>query len=180
MRAILENGPYPATLFSTVLLRIRADHDINWQRAAILKAWFLQNRKDKSHYKEAATVKLNEDTNYLPYLLGRLFSLLENIQDAATPGLNATIKDRYFNSASATPAAVFPLLLRLEQNHMKVLKRDKTGLAITLDRQLREIMGRINETFPVHMNQEDQGTFVLGYYHQTQKRYQKEEEKDNG
>ena len=63
---------------------------------------------------------------------------------------------------------------------MKVLKRDKTGLAITLDRQLREIMGRINETFPVHMNQEDQGTFVLGYYHQTQKRYQKEEEKDNG
>lgn len=184
MRSILENALYPAALFSAVLLRVRADHDANWQRAAILKAYFLKNQpknqENQFDYKEAATVKLNDETNYTPYLLGRLFSLLENIQEAASPGLNATIKDRYFNSASATPAAVFPTLLQLEQSHMKVIRRDKPGLATTLDRQLQEIMGRIDRTFPKHMNQEDQGTFVLGYYHQLQKRYQKKEEKSNG
>lgn len=181
MRSILENAPYPAALFSAILLRIRADHDVNWRRAAILKAWFLQNRENNLPYKEAAAVKLNDETNYTPYLLGRLFSLLENIQEAASPKLNTTIKDRYFNSASATPAAVFSTLLRLEQSHMKVIRRDKPGLATTLDCQLQDIMGRIKETFPKHMNQEDQGTFVLGYYHQLQKRYQKkEEDKSNG
>ena len=171
MRSIWEDLPYPATLFSTILLRIRADHKVTWKRAAILKAWLQKNRPENRLYQEAADMKLNDDTQYLPYLLGRLFSLLENIQEAAVPGLNATIKDRYFNSAGATPAAVFPLLLRLEQNHMKVLRRDKPGLAITLERQLQELMGRIQETFPSHLNQEDQGTFILGYYHQTQKRW---------
>ncbi len=178
MRSILGNGPYPAALFSAILLRIRADHDVNWRRAAILKAWFLQNRENNPSYKEAATVKLNDETNYTPYLLGRLFSLLEYIQVKAIEP-QTTIKDRYFNSASATPAAVFSTLLRLEQSHMKVIRRDKPDLATTLDRQLRDIMGRISETFPKHMNQEDQGTFVLGYYHQLQKRYQKKEDKTN-
>ena len=179
MRSILGNGPYPAALFSAILLRIRADHDVKCQRAAILKAWFLQNREDNPSYKEAAAVKLNDETNYTPYLLGRLFSLLESIQvEAINP--TATIKDRFFSSASATPAAVFSTLLRLEQSHMKVIRRNKPSLATTLDRQLQDIMGRIDETFPKHMNQEDQGTFVLGYYHQLQKRYQKKEDKTNG
>ena len=179
MRSILGNGSYPAALFSAILLRIRADHDVNWRRAAILKAYFLKNPVNQSNYKEAATVKLNDETNYTPYLLGRLFSLLESIQvEAINP--TTTIKDRYFNSASATPAAVFSTLLRLEQSHMKVIRRNKPSLATTLDRQLQDIMGRIDETFPKHMNQEDQGTFVLGYYHQLQKRYQKKEDKTNG
>ena len=124
-------------------------------------------------------MKLNDETNYTPYLLGRLFSLLESIQvEAINP--TATIKDRFFSSASATPAAVFSTLLRLEQSHMKVIRRNKPSLATTLDRQLQDIMGRIDETFPKHMNQEDQGTFVLGYYHQLQKRYPKKEDKTNG
>ena len=151
MRSILGNGPYPAALFSAILLRIRADHDVNWRRAAILKAWFLQNRENNPSYKEAATVKLNDETNYTPYLLGRLFSLLEYIQVKAIEP-QTTIKDRYFNSASATPAAVFSTLLRLEQSHMKVIRRDKPDLATTLDRQLRDIMGRISETFPKHID----------------------------
>ena len=179
MRSILGNSPYPAALFSAILLRIRADHDVNWRRAAILKAYFLKNPVNQSNYKEAATVKLNDETNYTPYLLGRLFSLLESIQvEAINP--TATIKDRFFSSASATPAAVFSTLLRLEQSHMKVIRRNKPSLATTLDRQLQDIMGRIDETFPKHMNQEDQGTFVLGYYHQLQKRYPKKEDKTNG
>lgn len=179
MRSILGNGAYPAALFSAILLRIRADHDVNWRRAAILKAYFLKNPVNQSNYKEAATVKLNDETNYTPYLLGRLFSLLESIQvEAINP--TATIKDRFFSSASATPAAVFSTLLRLEQSHMKVIRRNKPSLATTLDRQLQDIMGRIDETFPKHMNQEDQGTFVLGYYHQLQKRYPKKEDKTNG
>lgn len=179
MRSILGNSPYPAALFSAILLRIRADHDVNWRRVAILKAYFLKNPVNQSNYKEAATVKLNDETNYTPYLLGRLFSLLESIQvEAINP--TATIKDRFFSSASATPAAVFSTLLRLEQSHMKVIRRNKPSLATTLDRQLQDIMGRIDETFPKHMNQEDQGTFVLGYYHQLQKRYPKKEDKTNG
>ena len=117
-------------------------------------------------------MQLNDKTNYLPYLLGRLFSVLEAVQAAANHGINATIRDRYFNAASATPANVFPLLLNLAQKHLA--KLDK-GQEVYYDKQITAICGMIGETLPARMNLPEQSAFQLGYYHETQKRYTKKE-----
>ena len=99
--AVLNDAPYPATLLNGVVLRIRAERTVTRGKAAILKAYYLNNSKDEQ-LKEVLTVELNETTNYLPYVLGRLFSVLENVQLQVNPRINTTITDRYFNSASAT------------------------------------------------------------------------------
>ena len=109
IRAILSGGAYPASLLGQTMLRIRAEQTVTYGRAAILKAFFLRN----THYhipEEVLTVELNEQSSYLPYLLGRLFAVLERVQSDANPGIKTSIKDKYFNSASATPATIFPLL----------------------------------------------------------------------
>ncbi len=93
-------------------------------------------------------MKLSEDCEYLPYVLGRLFRVLEAIQQAANPGINTTIKDRYFNSACATPSSVFGQLLKLKNSHMRVLNRDKRGLAVTYEKRLTEVMGKSMKRFP--------------------------------
>ena len=118
--------------------------------------------------KEALTVQLNEQTNYLPYLLGRLFAVLEGLQQSANPGINTTIKDRYFNSASATPAIVFPQLINLAQKHLNKLDG---GLAVYYDKQITELSSRITQTLPTRMSLAEQSAFQLGYYHETQRRY---------
>lgn len=183
-RAVLNDTPYPESLFQNVMLRIRAEHGVTRGQAAIIKAVLLkQNQKKQNEFlkdkeQEGFLVRLDDRTEYLPYVLGRLFSVLESIQQAASPNLNTTIKDRYFTSACATPAVVYPTLLGLAQNHMKVVMRDKRGLGITLDKQLKDLMSKIHETFPKHLDLNDQGTFMLGYYHQTQKRYEKKDESD--
>lgn len=173
MRAILNDTRYPAALLDGVLLRIRADHDINRVRAAIVKAVLLKQHEagPSAPIKEVLTVQLNDQTNYQPYVLGRIFAYLEDIQTATNPNLNATVKDRYFSSASATPESVFPILWRLKENHIKVLKRDKPGLATNLEQGLGNLMGRIDQSLPKHLNLEDQGVFILGYYHQQQAFY---------
>ena len=173
LQAILNNTPYPATLLNGVELRIRADHEMNRVRAAIIKAYYLK----KSHSelpKEALQVSLNPECNDTPYVLGRLFSVLENIQNAANPGINTTIRDKYFNSASATPAVVFPSLINLAQKHLRKLDG---SLKIVLDRQLTELLGKVGQSFPAHLSLPQQGAFQLGYYHQTAARYTKKEEK---
>lgn len=118
LRAVLTGGDYPATLYQGVMMRIKAEKDISPDKAAIIKAYLLQ----KEYKKEVLTVELNENTNYLPYLLGRLFSVLENLQSAANPGINTTIKDKYFTSAGATPSVVFPTLVNLAQKHLRKLE----------------------------------------------------------
>lgn len=170
--AILNGTPYPATLLDGVVLRIRAEREITRGRAAILKAWYLRNSKDEQ-LKEVMTVELNEQSNYLPYLLGRLFAVLEDVQQRANPGINTTIKDRYFNSASATPATVFPLLINLAQKHLA--KLDK-GLVIHYNRKITELNSRITQTLPARLTLPEQSAFQIGYYHETQKRYTKKEE----
>ena len=122
------------------------------------------------------TVALNEQSAYVPYVLGRLFSLLENIQASATGA--STVKDSYFSSACATPAVVFPRLLKLKNNHAKVLMRDKPGICISLEKQVTELIGRLGDSFPAHLTLEEQGSFLLGYYHQTQKRFEKKDTKE--
>ena len=171
MLAILNDTPYPATLLYGVALRIRAERTVTRGRAAIIKAYYLKNSRDEN-LKEVMTMQLNDQTNYLPYLLGRLFSVLEAVQAAANPGINATIRDRYFNAASATPATVFPLLLNLAQKHLA--KLDK-GQEVYYDKQITAICGMIGETLPARMNLPEQSAFQLGYYHETQKRYTKKE-----
>ena len=173
LRAILTGGRYPETLYRQTLLRIRAEHDITRGKAAIVKGYLLRNtkhRKDYSYIKEASTMALNEASNDTPYVLGRLFSVLEAVQSAANPGINATIKDKYFNSACATPAAVFPILLKLANSHLKKLGG---GLAVNYGKQIGELTVRLETAFPKTLSLEEQGAFILGYYHQTQKRFEK-------
>lgn len=170
--AVLNDALYPATLLDGVSLRIRAEHDVTRGKAAILKAYYLRNSSDQN-MKEVMTVELNEQSAYLPYVLGRLFAVLEAVQQSANPGINTTIKDRYFNSASATPASVFPLLLNLAQKHLAKLDG---GLATYYDKKITELNSRITCTLPARMSLPEQSAFQIGYYHETQKRYAKKEE----
>ena len=174
LRAILSGQSYPATLYQQTQLRIRAGHEVTRGRAGIVKAYLLR-LKNNQKYREALTVELNEDTNYQPYILGRLFSVLEGLQQAANPGINTTIKDKYFTSAGATPAVVYPTLLNLAEKHLKKLDG---GKRVYWAKQITELTGRITQTYPVHHNLYDQGVFQLGYYHQTQKRFEKKDKAD--
>ena len=174
LRAILTGGPYPATLLNGVTLRIRAEREVTRGRAAILKAYYLRNYPTELN-KEVFTVSLNESSN-VPYVLGRLFSVLETIQSVANPGINATIKDRYFNSACATPATAFPTLVKLAQKH---LQKMSTPNEVHFSKQLTELMAQLPETgFPARLSLPEQGAFEIGYYHQTQKRYAKKNEEE--
>lgn len=173
LRAILTNTPYPATLLNGVTLRIRADREMNRTRAAILKAYYLKNRNPFVP-EEVLTVSLNPDCNDKAYVLGRLFSVLETIQSAANPGIKATIRDRYFNSASATPSVVFPTLVNLAMKHLGKLE-EKT--AHFYERQMEELMDRLGVAFPDRMNRSQQGAFQLGYYQQRRNHFTKKEDK---
>lgn len=173
LRAVLTGGRYPETLYRRTLLRIRAEHDITRGKAAIVKGYLLRNtkhRKDYTYIKEASTMALNEASNYTPYVLGRLFSTLETVQLTANRDINTTIKDKYFNSACATPAAVFPILLKLANSHLKKLGG---GLAVNYSKQIGALVARLETAFPKTLSLEEQGAFILGYYHQTQKRFEK-------
>ena len=174
LRAVLTGGRYPATLLNGVTLRIRAEQNVTRGRTAVIKAYYLRNYPTELN-KEVYTVSLNETTN-VPYLLGRLFSVLEAVQKAANPGINTTIKDRYFNAACATPGMSFPTLLRLSQKHLRKLN---DGLATHYDKQITELMAQLPESgFPARLSLPDQGKFTIGYYHQTQKRYVKKNEEE--
>ena len=118
---------------------------------------------------------LNENSENVPYNLGRLFETLEEIQSEAydKKDLNTTIKDKYFNSACATPAVVFPILLKLSNSHMRILKREKTGKYVFLNERIERLVGSFQEKFPKQLSLEEQGTFIVGYYHQLQKKYEK-------
>ncbi len=166
LRSVLTDTRYPATLLNGAALRIRAEREVTRGRAAILKAYYLKN-PHSAVPKEVLTVSLNPDATNIAYNLGRLFSVLEAIQSAANPGINSTIKDRYFSSASATPAHVFPVLINLAQNHLRKLDG---GLSAYYNKQLAEIMSKMDKDFPARLSLPQQGSFQLGYYHQTQAR----------
>lgn len=180
MRAVLMNTPYPAELFIQTEIRLRAEHEVSRGKAAILKAYLLRNvvelNPDNHPYKEVLQVQLNENTTYLPYRLGRLFAVLEALQLKANPGINATIKDRYFNSACATPAVVFPTLIRLAQNHLNKLDG---GIKVYYDKMITGLFNAVEESYPVRLSLQDQGIFQIGYYHQKQKLFTKKEETEN-
>lgn len=174
LQAILSGARYPASLYTDVLIRIRAEQgNITWGRAGIIKAYLIRNMgwKEGENY-----MGLNEESQDRAYVLGRLFSVLESIQLDTNPGIKATIRDRYFNAACATPASVFPILVKLKNSHMKKLEREKGSAKIYYEKLLTEIMGKIEGEFPARLSLEEQGKFILGYYHQVQKKYEKREE----
>ena len=171
IRSVLNDLPYPVSLYEQIQMRIRAEKNISWGRASIIKAYFIKNM---SHAvpREVAVRILNEDTNYQPYVLGRLFAVLEGLQQAANGNANTMIRNRYFTSACATPTIAFPILLRSSQAH---LRKIPTGIGGYYDKQITELLDKMDKGYPKRLNLFDQGAFQLGYYHQTQKRYTRED-----
>ena len=172
--AILQNSRYPASLYTDALIRIRAEQGcVTWGRASIVKAFLMKNHKNTEG---EICMGLNEESKDVAYVLGRLFSVLESIQTDANPGIKSTIRDRYFNSACATPASVFPVLFKLKNSHIKKLEREKESAKVYYEKLLTQIVGKL-EMYPKRLSLEEQGRFILGYYHQMQKKYEKREEK---
>ena len=173
VRAVFTGGRYPAALLEQTMMRIRAEREVTRGKAAIIKAYYLRNESQDCP-KEVLTVALNESSTNPAYTLGRLFSVYEAIQEAANPGINATIKDKYYNSAAATPGMIFPILNNLSQKHLRKLS---TGSRVWYEKQILSLTGVLGEAYPSRLNLPQQGSFHLGYYHQTQRRYEKKEDK---
>ena len=179
LKAVLSDDRYPASLYTDTLIRIRAEQGkVTCGRAAIIKAFLIQNYKWKEgeYY-----MGLNEECKDPAYVLGRLFAVLEFVQkDAADQNINTTIRDRYFNSACTAPALIFPTLLKLKNSHIKKLERNSLRKKFEYECLVTTLMEKLDMTeetegFPRRLSLEEQGKFMLGYYHQIQ--YQKKEEK---
>jgi CRISPR-associated protein Csd1 len=176
MRAILEGQPYPATLLNAAVIRCKAEQEVTTLRAAVLKAWLNRDHRrthpatpaDHQHFKEELDM-LQTD---VPYLLGRLFAVLERIQQQAQPGINATIRDRYYGAASTSPVSVFTTLLRLKNAHLKKLSDAQTAY---FERLIGDIMLPLAD-FPRQLALPQQAKFALGYYHQRQAFFTRKEE----
>jgi CRISPR-associated protein Csd1 len=166
IRAILADQPYPATLLGAAVQRCRAERQVTYPRAALIKAWLnrVGQYQTQPHSEKEFLPMLDLDNPYPAYRLGRLFAVLEKIQEEASPGLNATIRDRYYGAASGTPVAVFATLLRLKNHHLGKLN---AGRAVQMERLIGEILGGLTD-FPGNLALPEQGRFALGYYHQRQ------------
>jgi CRISPR-associated protein Csd1 len=179
LRSVLNGAPYPDTMYYEVLRRLKAEHKITRGGVAVIKGYLI--RKSALTKGECLTVSLDRDNRNEAYLLGRLFASLESIQRATNPNINATIKDRYFNAACATPLTVFVSLMKLSNSHIKKLHREKKGLAVTLEKERGEIFDFLNAKedwfFPARLSMRDQGMFIGGYYHQTQETFRKIDDK---
>lgn len=172
-QAALSGGKYPESLLETAVRRVKTDKSVNYVRAGIIKACI--NRKSRIYKnKEELKLALDIENNDQAYLCGRLFAMLERIQNnASTSELNRTIKDSYFSSACAKPADIFPRLMKLAQYH---LKKDDYGI---IDNKIvGEIMEKLGDEFPQTLSLNDQGKFIIGYYHQYQSFFKKSDKKD--
>lgn len=164
VRAVFDGVPYPSSLLQLAVVRCRAERHPNQARAAAIKACLNRSIRFYRTTEREFTPMLDPSNSNPGYRLGRLFATLEKIQEEASPGLNATIRDRYYGAASSTPAAVFATLLRLKNHHLGKLH---AGRAVNLERLLMEILAALDD-FPSQLPLQDQGRFALGYYHQRQ------------
>jgi CRISPR-associated protein Csd1 len=183
MRAILTGGPYPAGLLQQTVRRIRAQQSssksaIKRSQAALLKAYLNRRRRlRKDTSEEEITVAL-DPTNMNPgYRLGRLFAALERIQEDAQGNLNASIRERYYGSASSSPVTVFPRLLKLKNHHLA--KMENPAFKANHEKRLGEIIDGLQPEIPAHLSIEDQARFAVGYYHQRQAFFTKSVNQDN-
>ncbi|MEI2742667.1 MAG: type I-C CRISPR-associated protein Cas8c/Csd1 [Candidatus Competibacter sp.] len=165
LRAILTGMPYPQSLLIAALQRIRAEQGaVNFVRAALIKAILVRNARFYAPNQPEVAVSLDLQNPNIGYRLGRLFAVLERAQETASPGLNATIRDKFYGSASATPVTAFPYLLKLKNHHLNKLT---AGQVIWLENLIGQILEAITQ-FPANLNLDDQGRFAIGYYHQRQ------------
>jgi CRISPR-associated protein Csd1 len=177
LNSIIAGARYPATLYNAILIRAKAGEAINKTKAAIIKAVLLRKLKENDNESEVTTVSLNTESSNKPYVLGRLFSVLEQLQSRASGGsLNSTIRDGYFSSACANPKSVYPTILKLSMSHAAKLDN-----AVYFEKLKTDLLGRLDEAnpFPAALSLDDQGRFILGYYHQTQEFYRPKTDKTN-
>jgi CRISPR-associated protein Csd1 len=165
MKSILGGIPYPKTLLDSTVRRCRAEREITYPRAALVKGVLVRESRYYNRNEKEVSMALDTVNMNVGYRLGRLFAVLEKTQEEANPGINATIRDRFYGSASGTPVAAFPHLMKLKNHHLA--KLDNRGRAVNLEKLIGEIMGGISD-FPAHLSLQDQGRFAVGYYHQRQ------------
>ena len=176
-RSVLTGGAYPQTLLATMLRRIHSDGEVAYARVAAIKACLVRNSRLRGNPMEVSKM-LDRNNTDAAYCCGRAFALLEMIQKDSVEGeLNRTIKDSYFTSASTTPALVFPRLCRLSQHHLAKLG---TGLRISREKEIGEVINKLSNVFPRLLTLEEQGKFVLGYFHQNQDLYTSKKDKKEG
>lgn len=166
MRAILTDGRYPESLMQGAMRRIRAQRDVHWVQAALLKAWLIRNSNKE------ITVSLNEENTDPGYRLGRLFAVLERVQERAQGNLNATIRERYYGAFSSTPVTVLPLLMKLKNHHLAKLQN--RGEAVNLEKLLGQVIDGMGAV-PPRLTLAEQAQFAIGYYHQRQAFFAKPE-----
>ncbi len=173
MRAILTGQKYPITLLSTTLMRLRGDGDVNALRAGILKSVLIRNLNVE------VPVALDPTSQNKGYILGRLFAVYEEVQRAALGGkVNATIKDKFYGSASATPQKVFAVLDRGSANHFAKLRKQSPGWGVNLEKLLTSITDLMEpgqDPIPVALTSAEQAMFGIGYYHQRAEAFRKRE-----
>lgn len=171
LRAILSGAPYPLTLLATLIMRLRADHDVNALRVAVLKSILIRN------FEMEVPVALDPACTDQGYLLGRLFALYEQVQTAALGyNVNATVKDKFYGAASAQPRKVFHLLESGSANHLSKIGKQKPGLKVNLEKQIGAIMDLMDpgkDPFPASLPDRSQALFGLGYYHQRNEFFRK-------
>jgi CRISPR-associated protein Csd1 len=172
MKAILAGSPYPQTLLGAAVRRCRAEQDVSYPRAALIKAVLVRAARFYKRSEKEVGMALDTGNTNIGYRLGRLFATLEKIQEEANPGINATIRDRFYGAASSNPVAAFPHLMKLKNHHLA--KLENRGRAVNLEKTITEIMGGIDD-FPTHLSLQDQGRFAVGYYHQRQDFFTKHE-----
>jgi len=173
VECVMDGTPYPATLQQQCIRRIRAEQHVNRVRAAILKAFLNRKNRFYSNNEKPITMALDLENTNQGYLCGRLFAVLEKIQEEAQPGINATIKDRYYGAASSTPVTVFGRLLGLSNHHLTKLN---PGRKTNFEKMLQEVIAEINSNgMPAHLSLDDQSRFAIGYYHQRQDLFTKKE-----
>ncbi len=168
--AVMYNNRFPVALLETLIRRVKTDKYINDTRAGLIKAYL--NRNEKEEIKLA----LDYENRNQAYLCGRLFAVLEWLQKRALGDLNTTIKDKYFASAAAKPATVFPKLLTLAQAHIKKLDGERNK--VYYNKLIGQIINEINDEFPITLSLVDQGKFIIGYYQQNQDFFVKKEDRE--
>lgn len=174
MRAIVEGRPYPVQLLNLAVIRCRAEQKPTRARAAAIKAFLNRLIRSRKTIEQEFLPMLDPTNVHTAYRLGRLFAVLEKVQEEASPGLNATIRDRYYAAASSAPVSVFTALLRLKNHHLGKLNPRR---ATQMESLIGDILGEVPD-FPRILSLPDQGRFALGYYHQRQAFFTKSDSKN--
>jgi CRISPR-associated protein Csd1 len=176
VRAVLMGGSYPRTLLANAVRRCKAEQRVTYARVSILKAFLVRDARFSKTTTKEVSVALDKTYDNIGYVLGRLFAVLERIQEKAQPGINKTIRDTYFGAATSSPQITFKRLDELSIHHLAKIRN--SGKSIGWYEQLKcEVFGLLSPTgFPIQLSMEDQARFSVGYYHQRQDFFTKKEE----